>query len=203
MPDCGLEKPLAHLHTQFNRDLPWATIDMDFMNLNQAAHGDREFGHLRADAKAAQGGGRALAGGRRSRATGRLGAGGGRVERTTPLEVARLGDNMRQVAVTEGDKVEAQIRLGWKSTATAWAICCRTSTPQRRRRGPPRGQYDQQYRMAPPLAPRRAATPGAPLCGPGRIGAAAFLDSGGFHAFTDTFEDLHVSHSCPGWPCSG
>jgi L-arabinose isomerase len=109
----SLQKPLLHLHTQFNRDLPWAEIDMDFMNLNQSAHGDREFAHLLT-----------RIGARRKTVVGhwsepsvldRIGtwsraACGWREAQT--LSVARFGDNMRLVAVTEGDKVEAQLRLG-------------------------------------------------------------------------------------------
>src|SRR5450759_664672 len=109
----ALQKPLLHLHTQFNRGLPWGEIDMDFMNLNQSAHGDREFGYLETRL-------------RHSRATvvghwqdpevlDRIGvwtrAACGWQELHL-LRLARFGDNMRQVAVTEGDKVEAQIRLG-------------------------------------------------------------------------------------------
>jgi L-arabinose isomerase len=106
-------KPLLHLHTQFNRDLPWAEIDMDFMNLNQAAHGDREFGYMRdAAGPGAQDRRRPLAGPGVQSGSGvdpgrlRLARGAG------ALKVARFGDNMRDVAVTEGDKVEAQIRFG-------------------------------------------------------------------------------------------
>ena len=109
----SLEKPMAHLHTQFNRDLPWATIDMDFMNLNQAAHGDREFGYI----CTRMGKPRKVVVGHwedaevqdRLAAWQRAAAG---LHEMRKLKVARLGDNMRQVAVTEGDKVEAQIRFG-------------------------------------------------------------------------------------------
>ena len=109
----ALQKPLLHLHTQFNRDLPWSEIDMDFMNLNQSAHGDREFGFIETRMRL-----------RRKTVVGhwsdpvvvdRIGtwsrAACGWHEAQT-LSVARFGDNMRQVAVTEGDKVEAQLRLG-------------------------------------------------------------------------------------------
>ena len=109
------QKPLLHLHTQFNRDLPWAEIDMDFMNLNQSAHGDREFGFIETRMRLApEDGRRALdgAGGRASgSAPGRAPPAAG--TRRSGSQVARFGDNMRQVAVTEGDKVEAQIRLGF------------------------------------------------------------------------------------------
>src|SRR4051794_8962292 len=109
----ALQKPLLHLHTQFNRDLPWAEIDMDFMNLNQSAHGDREFGFVET-----------RMGLRRKTVVGHYAdpAATGRIatwsraacgwHELQSLRVARFGDNMRQVAVTEGDKVEAQLRLG-------------------------------------------------------------------------------------------
>src|SRR5690348_15477226 len=109
----ALQKPLLHLHTQFNRELPWAEIDMDFMNLNQAAHGDREFGFLetrmglRRKTVVGHWTDPAVAG--RIGAWARAACGWHELQR---LEVARFGDNMRQVAVTEGDKVEAQMRLG-------------------------------------------------------------------------------------------
>ena len=109
----ALQKPFLHLHTQFNRDLPWATIDMDFMNLNQAAHGDREFGfictRLRKPRKVVVGHWQDAEVQDRLAAWMRAAAGAGELR---SLKIARFGDNMRQVAVTEGDKVEAQIRFG-------------------------------------------------------------------------------------------
>ena len=109
----ALQKPLLHLHTQFNRDLPWAEIDMDFMNLNQSAHGDREFGYLATRMRLRR---KTVAGHwtepsvlERIGTWSRAACGWHEAQ---SLRVARFGDNMRQVAVTEGDKVEAQIRLG-------------------------------------------------------------------------------------------
>src|SRR5262245_42021369 len=109
----ALAKPLLHLHTQANVELPWSEIDMDFMNLNQAAHGDREFGYI----QARLGVPRKTVAGHVSdpRVTGRVGAwaraaAGARAARS--LRMARFGDNMRDVAVTEGDKVGAQATLG-------------------------------------------------------------------------------------------
>ncbi len=110
----ALSKPFVHLHTQFNRDIPWADIDMDFMNLNQTAHGDREFGfictRLRRNRKVIVGHWQdeevqAELGVWARAAAAWHDAQGARV--------ARFGDNMRQVAVTEGDKVEAQMRMGY------------------------------------------------------------------------------------------
>ena len=108
-----LRKPLLHLHTQHNRDIPWSSIDMDFMNLNQAAHGDREFGFV----QTRLGLDRLTVAGHVSdpRVTARVGtwtrAALGRAELST-MRLARFGDNMRNVAVTEGDKVEAELRWG-------------------------------------------------------------------------------------------
>ena len=108
-----LRKPLAHLHTQFNRDIPWSTIDMDFMNLNQSAHGGREFGYIctrmRKPRKVIVGHYQDSAVQQRLAAWLRAAAGWAELQ---SLKVARFGDNMRQVAVTEGDKVEAQMQLG-------------------------------------------------------------------------------------------
>ena len=109
----ALQKPLLHLHTQFNRELPWAEIDMDFMNLNQSAHGDREFGYLATRMRLRR---KTVAGHwtepsvlERIGTWSRAACGWHEAQ---SLRVARFGDNMRQVAVTDGDKVEAQIRLG-------------------------------------------------------------------------------------------
>ena len=129
----ALQKPLLHLHTQFNRDLPWAEIDMDFMNLNQSAHGDREFGFLetrmRLRRKTVVGHWRDPEVAARVGVWTRAAAGWHEAQ---SLQVARFGDNMREVAVTEGDKVEAQIRLG----------CGR----QRLRRGRARGRGRRRFR---------------------------------------------------------
>src|SRR6202142_2865244 len=110
----ALQKPFLHLHTQFNRDLPWSSIDMDFMNLNQSAHGDREFGFI----------------GSRMRLNRKVVVGHWQEDEVQcsigvwaraacawadwqGAKIARFGDNMREVAVTEGDKVAAQIQLGY------------------------------------------------------------------------------------------
>jgi len=113
-----LSKPFLHLHTQFNRDLPWSTIDMDFMNLNQSAHGDREFGFITARLRLAR---KVVVGfwqdpdvlGEISTWM-RAAAGWNESQH---LKVARFGDNMRDVAVTEADKVEAQRVFGFSVSA--------------------------------------------------------------------------------------
>jgi len=196
----ALQKPLLHLHTQFNRELPWGTIDMDFMNLNQSAHGDREFGHIGSRMRLGR---KVVVGfwadehvqcqiGTWSRAACAWHDAQG-------ARIARFGDNMRQVAVTEGDKVEAQLRLGYAvngygvgdlvarvnaaSEADVDALCV---------------EYDQRYAVVPEMAPggpRRESLRDAARI---ELGIRAFLDEGGFKAFTTTFEDLHGLTQLPG-----
>ncbi|MCG9894544.1 MAG: L-arabinose isomerase, partial [Fimbriimonadaceae bacterium] len=112
----GLRTPVCHLHTQFNRDLPWGSIDMDFMNLNQAAHGDREAAHLHARLGLK----RTIVIGHWSdgRVLEELNAWGSIAEAWSDLQttkIARFGDNMRQVSVTDGDKVEAERVFGFST----------------------------------------------------------------------------------------
>jgi L-arabinose isomerase len=118
-----LEKPFLHFHTQFNRDIPWDTIDMDFMNLNQSAHGGREFGYicsrLRINRKVVVGHWKDAESVARIAVWVRAAVG---LDESKHLKVARFGDNMRDVAVTEGDKVTAQIKMHYSSTDTAWVI---------------------------------------------------------------------------------
>jgi L-arabinose isomerase len=111
----NLQKPMLHLHTQFNRNLPYDEIDMDFMNLNQSAHGDREFAYILTRLNIQR---VSVAGYYQDEdviqeinewvdvAIG--------VDYSKKVKVCRFGDNMREVAVTDGDKVEAQIKLGWQ-----------------------------------------------------------------------------------------
>ncbi len=199
----ALQKPLLHLHTQFNRDLPWGEIDMDFMNLNQAAHGDREFGHIETRLGVAR---KTVAGHWQDPVVAdRIGSWTRAAcawHEAHHLKVARFGDNMRQVAVTEGDKVEAQIRLGvaingYSVSDLADAV-----------RAVPEAtvdllieDYEASYDLAPSLrvngADREALREAA------RIEAAlrAFLTEGGFGAFTDTFENLDGLRQLPGIAC--
>jgi L-arabinose isomerase len=196
----ALQKPLLHLHTQFNRDLPWAEIDMDFMNLNQSAHGDREFGYLETRL-------------RRSRTTvvghwqdpdvvDRIGIWARAAcgwQELRGLRLARFGDNMRQVAVTEGDKVEAQIRLG--AQVNGYGV---NALVEAVRAAPETSvdliveAYESCYVLAPALrarGERRAALREAARI---EVGLRTFLEAGGFGAFTDTFEDLGDLSQLPG-----
>jgi L-arabinose isomerase len=196
----ALQKPMAHLHTQFNRDLPWSTIDMDFMNLHQAAHGDREFGFICTRMQKAR---KVIVGHwQNAKVHERLGvwmrAAAGVLEMRR-LKVARFGDNMRQVAVTEGDKVEAQIRFGCEvntygvgTLVDAMHAVSDVEIDHLVR------EYDERYAIAPELrqgGPRRDS-----LRYEARIelGLRAFLNARGFKAFINTFEDLTGINQLPG-----
>ena len=195
-----LRKPFAHLHTQFNRDLPWDTIDMDFMNLNQAAHGDREAGHLHARMRLAR---KVVVGHWEDpEAQERLGA-WMRVARgwqdMQGARIARLGDNMRRVAVTEGDKVSAEERFGFavdghgvgELAAEVAAVAPGAVTRLC-------AEYAGSYSVARDL--RRGGPRHESLREAARIelGLRSFLGRGGFKGFTTTFEDLHGLRQLPG-----
>lgn len=196
----ALQKPLLHLHTQFNRDLPWAEIDMDFMNLNQSAHGDREFGYLetrlRRDRTTVVGHWQDPAVLERVGIWARAACGWQEIRR---LKLARFGDNMRQVAVTEGDKLEAQIRLGAEVNGYgvgALAEAVRTAPETAVDRVV--ADYESRYTLAPTLrtgGERRASLREAARI---EVGLRSFLEAGGFTAFTDTFEDLGDLVQLPG-----
>jgi L-arabinose isomerase len=195
-----LQKPLLHLHTQFNRDLPWSEIDMDFMNLNQSAHGDREFGfmatRMRLMRKTVVGHWSDPAVVTRIGTWTRAACGWDEAQR---LKVARLGDNMRLVAVTEGDKVEAQLRLGISvngygvgELVDAVREVAGSAVEQLV------DEYEQRYALVPAL--RRGGERHEWLRDAARIeaGLRGFLERGGFRAFTDTFEDLGGLPQLPG-----
>ena len=196
----ALRTPFLHLHTQFNRDLPWGEIDMDFMNLNQAAHGDREAGFLHTRMRLAR---KVVAGHWQSESViSRIGA-WVRAARAwhdwQGAKFARLGDNMRQVAVTEGDKVSAEMKFGFSvngygigdlvaiqagiADSEINALC---------------EEYAASYQLAPALA--KGGERHTSLREAARIEAAlrAFLKQGGFKGFTTTFEDLHGLKQLPG-----
>ena len=196
----ALDKPLLHLHTQADMALPWSTIDMDFMNLNQAAHGDREFGYIQSRLGVPR---KTVAGhvdhpavGDRVAAWSRAALGRHELRH---LRLARFGDNMRNVAVTDGDKVEAQLRFGVSvntygvndlvavvDAVTDDAVDTLVT------------EYVDTYRVAPELlpgAPRHESLRyGARI----EVGLRTFLDDGGFHAFTSNFEDLGGLRQLPG-----
>ena len=196
----ALRKPLLHLHTQFNRDLPWGEIDMDFMNLNQAAHGDREFGFIESRMRIAR---KTVVGYWEDPAVGaRIGAWARAAcawREAHRLRVARFGDNMRHVAVTEGDKVEAQIRLGVAINGYGVSdLADAVKAVPDEAVATLVAAYADEYDLAPELRPDGEHH--AALREAARIEAALreFLDDGGFGAFTDTFEDLDGLCQLPG-----
>lgn len=191
-----LKKPFVHLHTQFNREIPWSEIDMDFMNLNQSAHGDREYGfigtRMRLDRKVVVGYWQdddvieQLATWTRAAAAWADSQG---------MKIARFGDNMREVAVTEGDKVEAQIRFGYSVNGYGLGDlvdCVKSITDgevDRLTR-----QYQEEYQVRADDGQRQSLQDAARI----ELGMRAFLEGGGFKAFTTTFENLSGLVQLPG-----
>ena len=195
-----LKKPFAHLHTQYNREIPWSDIDMDFMNLNQSAHGDREFGfigsRMRLDRKVIVGHWQdedvQSSLGTWTRAAAAWADWQG-------AKVARFGDNMRNVAVTEGDKVEAQMRLGYAVHGYGVGDLVKAVNDVSDADVDKTVQaYLDEYDVVPELqtngARHSSLRDGARI----EAGMRCFLEAGNFKAFTTTFEDLHGLKQLPG-----
>ena len=196
----ALQKPFVHLHTQFNRDIPWSEIDMDFMNLNQSAHGGREFGFI----------------GSRMRLARKVIVGHWQDEQVLAdldiwmraacarhdaqdAKIARFGDNMREVAVTEGDKVEAQIRFGY--AVNGYGVGDLVETVDAVGDGQIDdlvAEYEEKYSVSESLQrggrQRQALRVAARI----ELGMRAFLEAGKFKAFTTTFENLYGLEQLPG-----
>ncbi len=197
-----LTKPVCHLHTQFNRDIPWSGIDMDFMNLNQSAHGDREFGHMcsrmRIPRRVVVGhwedpAVRAQVGEWTSVALG--------LAALRELKVVRFGDNMRAVAVTEGDKVEAERVFGMSvNTHGIGDLAAVVKEAGESEIDTLCAEYDDTYEMASDLRDGGSARASLREAARIEIGLRRFLETGGYGAFTDTFEDLHGLTQLPGLP---
>jgi L-arabinose isomerase len=196
----ALQKPLLHLHTQANVELPWADIDFDFMNLNQAAHGDREFGYIQTRLGVAR---KTVVGHASNPLVAQQiedwerAAAGWAAART--LKLARFGDNMRYVAVTEGDKTEAELRFGVQ--VNTWGVnelveAVEAATPSDV--DALVAEYVEQYDVAPELLPggdrHQSLRDGAAI----ELGLRSFLEEGGFGAFTTSFEDLGALKQLPG-----
>lgn len=196
----ALRKPLLHLHTQANVELPWNDIDFDFMNLNQAAHGDREFGYIQT-----------RLGVPRKTVVGHVSnpavtaqiddwqraAAGWQAVRT--LKLARFGDNMRYVAVTEGDKTEAELQFGvqvntWGVNELADAVAAASDVDVDALVEIYLAQYDIADELLPGAERHQSLRDGAAI----EIGLRSFLEAGGFGAFTTSFEDLGALTQLPG-----
>jgi len=196
----ALQKPLLHLHTQFNRDIPWNSINMDFMNLNQSAHGDREFGfmvsRMRRNRKVVVGHWQDNDVLNQINAWTRAAAGWYDWQ---GAKFARFGDNMRFVAVTDGDKVEAEMKFGFSvntyGIGDLVAVINGISTNAIDKLV---AEYEATYTMANDL--RKGGSKHSSVYEAARIelGLRKFLEDGGFKGFSDTFEDLHGMVQLPG-----
>ncbi len=191
-----LDKPFAHLHTQFNRDIPWDEIDMDFMNLNQSAHGDREFGficsRLRKHRKVVVGYWQDADVQRELDTWMRAACAWADWK---GMKVARFGDNMREVAVTEGDKVEAQKQFGYSVNGYGVGdLVDAVNQVGDDQIDELIAEYRDQYRIDASLAAGRTLREAARI----EAGMRTFLLASGFKAFTTTFEDLHGLIQLPG-----
>ncbi len=195
-----LQKPFVHLHTQFNRELPWGTIDMDFMNLNQSAHGDREAGFIHTRMRLAR---KVVVGHWSDPETqDRIGA-WMRAARAwhdwQGANFCRFGDNMRQVAVTEGDKVAAEMKFGFSTNGYGLGeLVAAVNAVSDAAAVELVGEYQQRYEVAPEL--RKGGKRHDSLLYGARLelGLRAFLEGGDFKGFTTTFEDLHGLKQLPG-----
>ena len=191
-----LAKPLLHLHTQFNRDIPWSTIDMDFMNLNQSAHGGREFGYI----CTRMGKQRKVVVGHWNdrevqREVGTWARAACAWRDAQGLRIARFGDNMREVAVTEGDKVEAQMKLGWSVNGYGLGdLVAKVDAVADSEVDGLVGEYRDRYTACGGDDAHRSIREAARI----ELGLRAFLEEGHFHGFTTTFENLHGLHQLPG-----
>lgn len=195
-----LQKPLLHLHTQFNRDIPWDKIDMDFMNLNQSAHGDREFGfivsRLRRNRKVVVGHWQDEATLQSIDAWARAAAGW---HDWQGAKFVRFGDNMRYVAVTDGDKVEAEYKFGYAvNTHGIGDLVKVINEVGDNAVNTLMQEYEDSYSLAAPLrkggAQRQSLFDAAKI----ELGLKQFLEAGNFKGFSDTFEDLHGMVQLPG-----
>lgn len=195
-----LQKPLLHLVTQYYENIPWDTIDMDYMNLHQSAHGDREYGYINARLNKQN----QIVAGHWSKQEVKQQIAywmdvAAAYHESFHIKVARFGDNMRHVAVTEGDKIEAQIQLGWTvdyfgigdlvnyvnavEEAEVDALFAEYLT-----------LYDVDYGSYSAEEWEQSVKVQARY----EIAIKRFLDEGGYNAFTTNFEDLHGMKQLPG-----
>jgi L-arabinose isomerase len=195
-----LQKPMLHLHTQFNRDIPWDSIDMDFMNLNQSAHGDREFGfimsRMRLNRKVLVGHWQDVNVLSQINNWSRVAAGwydwqGARF--------VRFGDNMRYVAVTDGDKVEAEMKFGYSvNTHGIGDLVKVINEISDEETDKLIAEYEETYAVVPALYKGGSRYSSMREAAKIELGLNGFLKDGNYKGFTDTFEDLHGMAQLPG-----
>jgi L-arabinose isomerase len=191
-----LNKPLLHFHTQMNRDIPWDTIDMNFMNLNQSAHGDREFGFIGSRMRLAR---KVVVGHWGDEDTvGRIAVwtrAAAALDDARNMKVARFGDNMRDVAVTEGNKVSAQLKLGYSVYGYGVGdLVAAVNSVSENEINALIEEYKSAYNTTRDVEESPALKDAARI----EIGLEKFLVTGNFKAFTTTFEDLHGLKQLPG-----
>ncbi|PWJ58453.1 L-arabinose isomerase [Dyadobacter jejuensis] len=196
----ALQLPLLHLHTQYNRDIPFGQIDMDFMNLNQSAHGDREFGfmlsRMRRNRKVVVGHWQSDSVVERIDVWARAAIGRHRMQ---TMKIVRFGDNMRHVAVTEGDKVAAEIKFGFSVNTHGVGDLVRVirdisdEAVQRLLQ-----EYESSYQLMDSLKNKGAMRSSLVEAARIELGLKTFLEDGGYSAYTNTFEDLHGMCQLPG-----
>jgi L-arabinose isomerase len=195
-----LQKPMLHLHTQFNRDIPWGEIDMDFMNLNQSAHGDREFGFIMSRMRLNR---KVVAGHWQDKNVINQIAG---FTRTAlgwydwqGARFVRFGDNMRFVAVTDGDKVEAEMKFGYSvNTCGIGDVAAVINTVKETAITKLCDEYELLYKLMPSLKKGNNQHQSLRDAAKIEIGIRKFLEEGNYKGFTDTFEDLHGLTQLPG-----
>jgi len=195
-----LRKPICHLHTQYNRDLPWATIDMDFMNMNQAAHGDREHGFIMSRMRIAR---KVVVGFWQEVSTQKkIGAWARAAAAWADWQGARFvrfGDNMREVAVTEGDKVSAQMKFGFSvNTHGVGDLVKVVNAVTEKEVDALCKTYADAYEMTGDLKKGGKRHKSVRDAARIELGIHQFLTTGGFKGYTDTFEDLHGLAQLPG-----
>ncbi len=195
-----LRKPFVHLHTQFNRDIPWNEIDMDFMNLNQSAHGGREFGFINSRMRINR---KIIVGHWKDEAV--------RKELSVWIQaaaawadwqgakIARFGDNMREVAVTEGDKVAAQVQFGFNVYGYGVGdLVNKVEKVPEREISQLLKEYQETYTVSSALLDDPAKMAALAEAARIELGMLTFLREGNFKAFTTTFEDLNGLAQLPG-----
>lgn len=196
----ALRKPLLHLHTQANVELPWDDIDMDFMNLNQAAHGDREYAYIATRLGVA----RTTVVGHVSNpaVTRRVGTwvrGAAGWAATHELKLVRFGDNMRNVAVTEGDKTEAELRFGVSvNTHGVNELAAAVDAVEEAAIDKVVAEYEEKYDVAPELRAGAERHDSLRYAARQEIALEGFLEAAGAKAFTTNFEDLGTLRQLPG-----
>ena len=195
-----LSKPLLHFHTQFNKEIPWSTIDMDFMNLNQSAHGDREFGHIvsrmRKPVKVVTGYWQEKETQKRIDVWIRVAIAWADSQ---VMKLARFGDNMNNVAVTDGDRVGAECRFGYHvDYAPIGDLVAYVEAVSKSDVDALVAEYEKLYAIADNAKAgardRESVIQAARL----EIGIQRYLDAGGYTAFTSNFDALHGMHQLPG-----